>query len=75
MSDSSIDPIVVAPVTRKARKGFLPIQTNTFDRYFISVVLYIGGHLLWMRFVEAFLPLWIATVLLIALGVMIVRKG
>jgi hypothetical protein len=31
--------------------------------------------LLWMRFVEAFLPLWIATVLLIALGVMIVRKG
>jgi len=75
MSDSSTVPILAAPVTRTVRKGFLPIQTNTFDRYFISVILYIGGHLLWMRFLEAILPLWICTVLMIALGILIVRKG
>jgi predicted small integral membrane protein len=56
-------------------QGFLPIETNTFDRVFISVVCLIAIHLLWMRFLEASLPLWIATILAIILGVIIVRKG
>lgn len=56
-------------------KGFLPIPTNTFDRVFISVVLYIALHLLWMRFFESFAPLWIATVLALVLAVVIVRRG
>lgn len=55
--------------------GFLPIRTNTFDRVFISVVLFIALHLLWMRFLEASLPLWLATVLSLLLGQWIVRKG
>ena len=55
--------------------GFLPIKTNTFDRVFISVILFIAIHLLWMRFLEATLSLWIATVLSLLLGQWIVRKG
>lgn len=64
-----------APVEHTGRQGFLPIETNTFDRVFISVVLFVAIGLLWMRFVEAYLPLWIAGVIGVALGVWIVRKG
>ena len=32
---------IVAPVQHKGRRGFLPIETNTFDRVFISVILFI----------------------------------
>jgi predicted small integral membrane protein len=64
-----------APVEHEGRQGFLPIETNTFDRVFISVVLFVAISLLWMRFVEAYLPLWISTVISVGLGVWIVRKG
>jgi hypothetical protein len=30
---------------------------------------------LWMRFLESLLPLWVATVLCLALAVFIIRKG
>lgn len=66
---------VQAPVEHRGRRGFLPIDTNTFDRYFISVLCFVAIHLLWMRFVEAYLPLWIATILTVALAVVIVRRG
>ena len=66
---------VVAPVEHTGRQGFLPIETNTFDRYFISVVVFVAISLLWMRFVEAYLPLWISTVISVILGVVIVRRG
>ena len=59
----------------EVRPGFLPIETNTFDRVFISVVCLIAIHLLWLRFLEAALPLWIATIISLILGVVIVRKG
>jgi predicted small integral membrane protein len=57
------------------KEGFLPIKTNTFDRVFISVVLFIAIHLLWMRFLEATLSIWIATFISILLGIWIVSKG
>ncbi|PDT15464.1 hypothetical protein CO670_18045 [Rhizobium sp. J15] len=57
------------------RDGFLPIRTNAFDRGFISVVILILVHLLWMRFLEGVFPLWVATVLCLALAVIIIRKG
>lgn len=57
------------------RTGFLPIRTNTFDRIFISVVLFIAISLLWMRFIEAYAPLWISTLLSVVLGQWIIRKG
>ena len=66
---------VVAPVEHKGRRGFLPITTNTFDRVFISVILFIGISLLWMRFLEWAIPLWVSTVLCFILAVFIIRKG
>ena len=66
---------VTPPVRVEGRKGFLPIKTNTFDRVFISVLCFVAIHLLWMRFIEAFIPLWVATILTIALAVLIVKRG
>jgi predicted small integral membrane protein len=63
-------------VSKKAKQpGFLPIKTNTFDRVFISVVCFIAIHLLWMRFVEEFIPLFVATIISLILAVIIVRWG
>lgn len=67
--------VIESPVTREGRQGFLPFPTNTFDRYFISVMIFVALSLLWMRFVEAFLPLWISTVIAIVIGYIVVRKG
>ena len=66
---------VVSPIEHHGRQGFLPIRTNTFDRVFIGVVCFIAIQLLWMRFIEAFLPLWIAVVLSVILGYIIIRWG
>ncbi len=66
---------VGASVTHKGRRGFLPIVTNGFDRFFISVVLYVAIHLIWMRFFEFYLPLNIATVGSILLAIVIIWKG
>jgi predicted small integral membrane protein len=72
LSSSEQKPIAV---TIEPRRGFLPIDVNTFDRVFISVILTVAIHLLWLRFVEAYLPLWIATIISIVLGIFIVWKG
>lgn len=59
-----------------SRGGFLPIATNTFDRFFISVVCFVAIHLTWLRFIEPLgAPLWLATLLSLILGVVIVRWG
>jgi predicted small integral membrane protein len=55
--------------------GFLPIITNTFDRIFIGAVIFVALHLLWMRFVEAYIPLYVATILSVLIGAMIVARG
>ncbi|KAA1180148.1 hypothetical protein FP026_14940 [Rhizobium tropici] len=59
---------------RKA--GFLPIETNWFDRLFISVVIWVALSLLWMRFIEPLgLSVWIATAISAVLGAYIIRRG
>ncbi len=55
--------------------GFLPFYTNLFDRIFIAVVILIGVHLLWLRFVEQALPIELATVISIVIGYYVVRRG
>lgn len=61
---------------RVRRAGFLPIQTNWFDRLFISIYIAVALELLWMRFLEPNgLPLWICHIVVVALGVVIVRRG
>jgi predicted small integral membrane protein len=56
-------------------RGFLPIQTNLFDRLFISIVVWIALSLFWMRFLEQSLPLWIANVIALVVAILIIRKG
>jgi predicted small integral membrane protein len=69
-------PPVQAPVQRKTRQGFLPISTNTFDRCFISVVIFVAITLLWLRFLEPLgAQLWISTVISVVLAVWIISKG
>ncbi len=60
---------------KSQRTHFLPFPTNTFDRVFISVVCFVAISLLWMRFVEAFIPLFVAAILSAILAVIIIRWG
>jgi predicted small integral membrane protein len=56
--------------------GFLPIQTNWFDRCFIGVVIWVAISLFWFRFLEpAGLSIWIGNAISLAIAVYIVRKG
>jgi predicted small integral membrane protein len=58
------------------RPGFLPIETNWFDRLFISVVIWVALSLLWMRFIEPFgLSVWIAVAISVMLGAYIIWRG
>lgn len=57
------------------RQGFLPIHTNLFDRFFISVVVFVALHLLWLRFLEASLSLYWCTALSVAIAALIVARG
>ena len=57
------------------RRGFLPIETNRFDRVFIGVYLFVAIELSWMRFLEQSIPLTGAHVLALLLGALIVWKG
>jgi len=52
------------------RRGFLPIETNLFDRIFIGLIIHIAINLLWMRFLEQWIPLYVAT--LLGLGIIFV---
>ena len=67
MSDEEVPP--------PERTGFLPIETNAFDRGFIAVVLLIAIHLFWMRFVEQSLSIYVATAISLVLGYVIIKKG
>jgi predicted small integral membrane protein len=67
---------VSAPVEHKGRKGFLPMETNLFDRISISVYIFVAICLLWLRFIEPLGPNVIYGALLcVLLGIFIVRKG
>lgn len=66
---------IASPVQHSGRQGFLPMKTNAFDRVFISVVCFVAISLLWMRFVEAYIPIWGAVILSFVLAVIIIRRG
>ena len=55
--------------------GFLPIVTNTFDRFFISVVLFVALHLIWFRFIEQAISIYVATVISLVIAYVIIRWG
>lgn len=63
-------------MSKDKKPGFLPIETNWFDRLFIAVVLWVALSLLWLRFLEPLgLSIWICVALSVMLGAYIVRKG
>lgn len=63
-----------APAPREP--GFLPIETNWFDRLFISVVIWVALSLFWFRFVEPLgASIWISNAIALALAALIIRKG
>jgi predicted small integral membrane protein len=68
MDDDTEQPVV-------ERRGFLPIETNAFDRVFIAILAFVAISLFWMRFVESVLPLSVATVLSLILGAIIIARG
>ena len=59
----------------KKRRGFLPIETNFIDRIFIAAIIWVLFNLLWMRFVESYVPLWVSTIISIIYSVIIIIKG
>lgn len=61
---------------QQPKPGFLPIETNWFDRLFISVVIWVAVSLFWFRFIEPLgLSIWISTAICVVLGAVIIRKG
>ena len=74
-ASGGITPDVAPPVQHSGRQGFLPMRTNTFDRVFISVVCFVAVSLLWMRFIEAYIPIWGAIIISLVLAVIIIRWG
>jgi predicted small integral membrane protein len=68
MDDDTEQPVV-------ERHGFLPIETNAFDRVFIAILAFVAINLLWMRFLESVLPLNIAIILSLILGAIIIARG
>ena len=55
--------------------SFLPMSSTSGDRIFISAVSFIAIHLLWMRFLEQYLNLLVATVIGIVLAFVLVKWG
>jgi len=63
------------PAKRAAKPGFLPIHTNAFDRVFIAVIVFVAIHLFWMRFLEQDFSIYVATVISVIVGAVIVARG
>lgn len=58
--------------------GFLEkigLRTSLGDRIFFGMVLLILLHLLWMRFLEKYVPLWICLIISVSLLVVIAKYG
>ncbi len=55
--------------------GFIPFYTNLFDRGFIGVVILIGLHLFWLRFMEHILPIEFATLISLVIAYIVIRRG
>ena len=65
-----------ALVEHHGLRGFLPIDTNWFDRLFIGVVGSVAVNLLWMRFLEPLgIPLLVGTAVGIIWIVVVLRWG
>ncbi|MEI2383563.1 DUF2160 family membrane protein [Breoghania sp. JC706] len=74
--DTPIDVLEDNTAPPSGSRGFLPIETNAFDRCFISVVIWIALSLFWFRFMEpAGLSIWISNVIAMAIAAIVIAKG
>lgn len=66
-----------ASMEKKPRaQGFLGFETNTFDRYFISVVIAIATGLAYLRFLEPLgVPAFFSWLAVVIMGYFVVKKG
>ena len=54
--DEADEEAAAVAAVEPARRGFLPIVTNWFDRIFVGIYLFVALELLWMRFLEQSIP-------------------
>ena len=60
----------------KVEHGFLSIETNWFDRIFISIVIWVAISLFWFRFLEPLnLSIWFSNIISLILAIVVVKKG
>jgi len=57
------------------KRGFIPINTNWFDRLFIGVISYVALQLFWMRFVGRLVSLNFAIGIGILWIIFVIWKG
>ena len=57
------------------KRGFIPLNTNWFDRLFIGVISYVALQLFWMRFLESIVSLNFAIVIGILWIIYVIWKG
>lgn len=57
------------------RIGFLGWTTTWGDRFFLSILVLFFISLMWMKFIEPFLPIYGALVVSIIIGWIIVKYG
>jgi predicted small integral membrane protein len=57
------------------RSGFLPFHTNAFDRVFVAVITGVAAFLLYFRFLEPHVPLWVPVAVWLVWLAVVVRKG
>ena len=57
------------------KRGFIPLNTNWFDRLFIWVISYIALQLFWMRFLESIVSLNFAIGIGILWIIYVIWKG
>ncbi|MEE9474074.1 MAG: DUF2160 family membrane protein [Candidatus Hydrothermarchaeaceae archaeon] len=57
------------------RRGFLPWTTTWGDRFFVSLLTFFLISLLWLKFIEPFLPIYGALILGIIIGIIVVKYG
>ena len=76
MENTTIRPAKKKKLKKDHPIGFLGFYTNTFDRYFISVVLAIAIGLAYLRFLAPLgVPSLVSWGVVIGLTAFIVRKG
>ena len=57
------------------KRGFIPINTNWFDRLFIGVISYVALQLFWMRFLESLISINFAIGIGIAWIIYVIWNG